>query len=258
MTYRAMKLAMTLAASAALLMGCGSESSVVAVDFTVNVSGVVRPGGSGVAIVGNYFSLGATADHPEGDPVHGLKLQLQADGTYQGSAWLPPPKEVVDPYGDPEPAIVYTVYMSNPYAPEIDAAGGLPLVHEVNFASPTGESVTVGAFDVPRNIIKPCVTFNLHVPANTPAGDPVYIAGEDDQLGPWLPGKQALADDGGGVYSVHLCFDQGKVLKYKYVRSNGDWSKVEKTADGSERPDRLLTIVEDVTHVDTVEKWADL
>jgi hypothetical protein len=120
------------------------------------------------------------------------------------------------------------------------------------------ESVKVDLFDVPRNIIKPCVTFNVAVPGNTPSGDPVYIAGNDDQLGPWLPGKQALHDDGGGSYSVHLCFDQGKELQYKYVRSNGDWTKVEKNKDGSERDNRTITVTEDVSRADTVEKWADL
>ena len=205
MTQNAMKLATTVAAlAAALLTGCGEgpDSGTVAVDFAVDVSGVVRPAGSGVAIVGNYFSIGATADYPKGDPVHGLKLRQQPDGTYKGSAWLPSREDVV-----------YVVYMSNPYAPMIEMAGGPPKEFHVDFtkaqsASGGGEHVTVTHFDVPQNIVKPCVTFNVYVPANTPSGDPVYIAGNDDLLGPWLPGKQALTGSA-GTYSVHLCFDQG-------------------------------------------------
>jgi hypothetical protein len=248
-----MKLAMTVAAlAAAFLTGCGeTDSGTVAVDFAVDVSEVVRPAGSGVAIVGNYFSIGATADYPEGDPVHGLKLRQQEDGTYKGSAWLPSKEDVV-----------YVVYMSNPYAPMIAMPGGAPVENHVDFTKAQsgtgeGEHVTVTHFDVPQNITKPCVTFNVYVPANTPSGDPVYIAGNDDLLGPWLPGKQPLAASGGN-YSVHLCFDQGKELQYKYVRSNGDWSKVEKNPDGSERNNRTLTVTEDVSRTDTVEKWADL
>lgn len=258
MTHGPMKLAMMLAAlAAALLTGCGeTPSNIVAVDFLVDVSSVVRPAGSGVAIVGNYFSIGATAEQLAGDPVHGLKLSLQANGTYKGSAWLPKPKNPEAPANAEK--VFYTVYMSNPYAPEIASAGAPPFTREVDFTNPAGESVTVSVFDVPTNIIKPCVDFTVTVPTNTPSGDPVYIAGNDDLLGPWLPGKQALTDDGGGYYSVHLCFDQGKELQYKYVRSNGDWSKVEKNLDGTERNNRTLTVTEDVSRADTVEKWADL
>jgi hypothetical protein len=252
MTHKTMKLAAAVAASAAaLLMGCEAPSSTVQVDFTVDVTGVVRPAGSGVSIVGNAFSLGATAEKPEGDPTRGLKLRLQPDGTWRGSAWVQKPD-------DPMKKVTYTVYMSNPFAPEIATAGGPPVSHDVDFASATGESVAVAAFDVPQNIVKPCVDFTVYVPPGTPDGDPVYIAGNDDQLGPWTPGKQALEDNGDGTYSVHLCFDSGKELQYKYVRSNGDWSKVEKNTDGTERANRTLTVTEDVSRNDTVEKWADI
>src|SRR5207244_9674775 len=112
--------------------------------------------------------------------------------------------------------------------------------------------------DVPQNLIKPCVSFSVYVPPNTPSGDPVYIAGNDDQMGPWLPGHLALGGGAGGLYTAHLCFDSGKELQYKYVRSNGVWTKVEKNADGTERNNRTLTVTEDVSRSDTVEKWADL
>ncbi|HYV49687.1 MAG TPA: carbohydrate-binding module family 20 domain-containing protein [Myxococcaceae bacterium] len=260
MNHKAMKLAAALAAStAALLLGCEPPSNTVSVDFTVDVSGVIRPQGSGVSIVGNAFSLGATADKPDGDPVHGLKLRQQPDGTWRASAWLPKlqPKDPAHPL--PEELVTYAVYMSNPYAPEIASAGGSPVSHTVDFTRATGESITVAAFDVPQNIVKPCVDFTVTVPANTPSGDPVYMGGDDDQLGQWNPSKFfTMTSDGAYTYSSHLCFDVGKELHYKYVRSFGDWSKVEKNADGSERPDRALTITEDVSHGDTVVKWADL
>jgi hypothetical protein len=48
MTHKTMKLAAAIAAStAALLMGCEGPSNTVQVDFAVDVSGVVRPAGSG-------------------------------------------------------------------------------------------------------------------------------------------------------------------------------------------------------------------
>jgi len=257
MMHKAMKLAGVLApAVAALLTGCGESSSVVRVDFNVDVSGVVRPASSGVSIVGNALSLGATPAMPKGDPSKGLKLRLQPDGTYRGSAWLPKPLNPMSLKDDEK--VIYTVYMSNPFAPEIASAGGPPVEHQVDFTSETGETLTVDAFDVPQNIIKPCVDFHVTVPAATPAGDPVYIAGSDDQLGPWLPGKQALTKNADGTYQVHLCFDSGKELQYKYVRSSGNWDKVEKNPDGSERANRAITVTEDVSRNDTVEKWADI
>jgi len=253
MIDRATKLSAMLAASAALvLLGCGEQSfKTVAVDFTVDVSSAARPLGSGVAIVGNAFSLGATADHPDGDPVHGLNLHLRPDGKYFASAWLPSDQDVT-----------YTVYMTNPYAPMLDAPGGsVAEVKHVDFtkAGTGGEGVTVTAFDVPQNIVKPCVDFTVTVPANTPAGDPVYMAGSDAQMGVWMPGKFFTMTSGNNsTYSAHLCFNVGQALEYKYLRSSGDFSKVEKNADGSERVNRTLTVTEDVSHGDTVEKWADL
>src|SRR5205814_8026575 len=162
-----------------------------------------------IAIVGDAFTLGATTDKPEGDPAHGLKLRLKEDGTYQGSAWLPSDQHVH-----------YTVYMTNPFAPQIDTPGGLPAVKEVDFTKAQsgtgeGEMVAVTMFDVPQNLIKPCVSFSVYVPPNTPSGDPVYIAGNDDQMGPWLPGHLALGGGAGGLYTAHLCFDSGKELQYK-------------------------------------------
>lgn len=257
MTNKAMKLAGALASAAvAMLAGCGeSPSSVVRVDFAVDVSGVVRPASSGVSIVGNALSLGATADKPEGDPIKGLTLRQQADGTWRGSAWLPKPANPANLKDDEK--VTYTVYMSNPFAPEIATAGGPPVTHQVDFTSTTGESIAVAAFDVPQNIVKPCVDFKVAVPSGTPSGDAIYIAGNDDQLGPWSPGKQLLARNADGTYQAHLCFDSGKELQYKYVR-NATWNDVEKNADGSERANRTMTVTEDVSRSDTVEKWADL
>jgi starch binding protein with CBM20 domain len=253
MTNKAMKLLAALAAFAApLLLGCEPPSNTVQVDFVVDVSGVVRPAGSGVAIVGNALSLGSTAQNPAGDPIHGLKLRQQPDGTWRGSAWLQKPE-------DPNPVqVTYAVYMTNPFAPELASVGGPQVSHQVDFSSSAAQSVTVVAFDVPQNIVKPCVDFKVSVPAATPSGDPVYMAGSDDQLGPWAPGKFAMTNNNDGTYSAHLCFDAGKELQYKYVRSNGDWTKVEKNSDGSERDNRTITVTEDVARNDTVVKWADL
>ncbi|MGE5156270.1 MAG: alpha-amylase family glycosyl hydrolase, partial [Betaproteobacteria bacterium] len=69
------------------------------------------------------------------------------------------------------------------------------------------------------------VTFRVHVPDSTPAGATVYIPGNIDLLGPWNPGKQAMVDQGGGIWEVTLQILDGTALEYKYTR--GTWDTVE-------------------------------
>jgi hypothetical protein len=237
---------MAVLSAAALAAACGqAEPSVVAIPFTVTINpGVVRPAGSTIGIVGNQLSLGATAGKPEGDATKALKLRQTADGKWVGAAWLPP-----------GPNVKYAVHMLSPVAAE-QKLDGSPEVRTVDFTR-ADESVTVVAFAVPTDIIRPCITFKLTVPANTPGTDAIYIAGNDDQLGPWNPAKTALDKNADGTYGKQLCFDQGKALEYKYVR-NGDWAYVEKTSAGAERANRTLTITDAIVQSDTVDKWADL
>jgi len=250
----------TLAAAVAVVVACGQpQMSVVAVPFSVQVDrGEVRPAGSSVGIVGAHPSLGATPAKPDGDPLKALKLRQTPDDKWVGAAWLP--------RGE---AVEYVVYMLNPAAPEIYGSvlpdGGTEPVPDagvvkrrVSWAgTEPDERPQVLVFDVPSNVTRPCVTFKVTVPANTPAADTIFIAGNDEQLGPWNPAKKALAKNTDGTYGTQLCFDPGKDLKYKYVR-NGDWAYVEKNPDGSERPDRALTVTDTGPQNDTVDKWADL
>lgn len=69
------------------------------------------------------------------------------------------------------------------------------------------------------------VTFRVRVPESTPDGATIYIPGNIDLLGPWNPGKQALADQGGGIWEVTLEILDGTSLEYKYTR--GTWDMVE-------------------------------
>ena len=69
------------------------------------------------------------------------------------------------------------------------------------------------------------VTFRVRVPASTPAGDTVFIPGDIALLGPWNPGKQAMEDQGGGIWEVTLQILDGTALQYKYTR--GTWDMVE-------------------------------
>ncbi len=106
------------------------------------------------------------------------------------------------------------------------------------------------------------VTFNLTVPASTPAEATVYIAGEIPGLPVWDPGAAAGAMT--KVDATHwtktLEILDGSQIQFKFTR--GNWESVEKEADGNtEIPNRTLSVSygtggEQVVNL-TVENWRD-
>jgi hypothetical protein len=68
------------------------------------------------------------------------------------------------------------------------------------------------------------VTFRVLVPAETPPGDTVFIAGGTQPL-EWNPGKVPMAKVGTNLWEVTLQFLDGTNLEYKFTR--GSWEKVE-------------------------------
>jgi predicted alpha/beta superfamily hydrolase len=72
------------------------------------------------------------------------------------------------------------------------------------------------------------------IPANTPAADDIYVAGNFQN---WNPGDPAyvLTDNGGGTYEITITPPVG-VVKYKFTR--GGWNTVEGNAAGGFLPDR--------------------
>lgn len=233
-------LTMSLAVAVAALSGCGpQEVPYTAVQFQVTNTSAFRPPGFGMSIVGNHPALG------DDQASRGLKLRLQPDGSFKGAAWLPVGQ-----------TITYRAQMTSPSAAELDAMDKEAKRTIVPSADTTPVVFEVTKWSAPTDVVRPCITFVVTVPANTPATDDIYIAGADDQLGPWNPGKTKLARQTDGTHKIVLCFDQGKLLEYKYTR--GDWARVEKAEDGSELANRTLSITEAQTKPDTVVKWADL
>ena len=108
------------------------------------------------------------------------------------------------------------------------------------------------------------VMFDVNVPANTPAGDIIYIAGNFNF---WDPGPGQLGSDGQdhdlpltivgfNHCQITLPFTSGENIEYKYTR--GSWTEVEKGAAGEEISNRLLTVPgSDYTQSDEVLNWAD-
>ena len=88
------------------------------------------------------------------------------------------------------------------------------------------------------------VTFQVTVPAWTPVGSSVYIAGSlsqlDGGLPDWDPGAVVLTDLGGGVWEITLTGLEGTSIEYKYTL--GSWDFVEKGPACEEIANRTLTL----------------
>lgn len=98
-------------------------------------------------------------------------------------------------------------------------------------------------------------TFRVAVPANTPAGSTVYIAGSFQA---WNPGSaaHALVLQPDGRWAITLDLAAGVPIQYKFTR--GTWAKVEKGANGEEIANRTHTPSGDQTLELTVASWADV
>ena len=82
-------------------------------------------------------------------------------------------------------------------------------------------------------------TFILHsIPDYTPTEDPIYIAGNFNN---WNPGDADFAlqkNDEGQWFILMPEMNNGSILEFKFTR--GDWSTVEKGADGEEIANRIF------------------
>ncbi|HET9435555.1 MAG TPA: alpha-amylase family glycosyl hydrolase, partial [Candidatus Limnocylindrales bacterium] len=137
-------------------------------------------------------------------------------------AWTAPP--------DPDVA-EYAVYRSEdggPFAALATVAASAATYRDESVASGTTYGYRVTALDgslnesAPSNEVSQAaepklvdVTFRVRVPDSTPDDATVFIPGNIDLLGPWNPGKQAMVDQGGGVWEVTLQILDGTALEYK-------------------------------------------
>lgn len=98
------------------------------------------------------------------------------------------------------------------------------------------------------------VTFVVTVPAGTSTTPPVHIAGDFQGWDPTAAAYALTARDA-RTQAITLTLEVGQSLAFKFARA--DWSRVEKAADGSEVPDRTVTITGSSTLTFTVARWAD-
>jgi len=115
-------------------------------------------------------------------------------------------------------------------------------------------SVEVAAAAESRQV---AVTFTLHVPDNTPAGDTVYIAGDFQN---WDPGATPMTRLDPLTWSITLTFTENAEPQYKFTR--GSWDAVEKDDGCGEIPNRTFTVEfgADATQAvdQVVGKWRDV
>jgi enterochelin esterase-like enzyme len=97
------------------------------------------------------------------------------------------------------------------------------------------------------------VTFDVTLPADTPASDTIYVAGNFQN---WEPGATPLTRDSLTHAQGTVSVTQGSELEFKFTR--GDWSRGEKAFDCNEIPNRTATASGQITVTATVANWADI
>lgn len=93
------------------------------------------------------------------------------------------------------------------------------------------------------------------VPANTPVGDEIYVAGSFQN---WNPGDAnfILTNNGDGTYQIAINPPPGQI-KYKFTR--GSWASVEGNANGGYLPDREYNYTGEATTLELqILSWEDL
>jgi alpha-glucosidase len=95
------------------------------------------------------------------------------------------------------------------------------------------------------------VTWRVRVPANTPAGDTVYVPGSLPELGPWDPGKVAMTRVGPDIWETTLPVLEGTTVQYKYTR--GSWERVEHWGEITGTTNRSVTVTFGTTGTQLVD-----
>lgn len=115
-------------------------------------------------------------------------------------------------------------------------------------------SVEVAAAAVSREVK---VTFTITLPATTPKGDTIYIAGDFQG---WNPAGTPMTKVDDHTWSITIAFTEGIEPQYKYTR--GSWEAVEKDDGCGEIPNRTFSVLFGDTGAqaiaDVVAKWRDV
>lgn len=99
------------------------------------------------------------------------------------------------------------------------------------------------------------VTFVVHAPESTPAGESLHIPGNVPELGPWDPGRHALARLDARTHTTTIALPAGFPFEFKITR--GSWETVEKGPHGEEIANRRHAVARAETVVVRVATWRD-
>jgi hypothetical protein len=121
-------------------------------------------------------------------------------------------------------------------------------------STPTPSSATT---DIPVDLQRAEVTFNVQIPAQTPKGKSIYLDILDEVTGlalnPMRFPMESLDDQ---HYTVNIPLSLGSVVKYRYAHE-GNPVAFEKDSQGAEVRYRMLYIQNPVTVNDFVSAWQD-
>ena len=98
------------------------------------------------------------------------------------------------------------------------------------------------------------VTIIVDPPENTPAAAALYIAGNHESIGPWVPDSHPLKRADDGSWRTDLDLPDGFRLEYKITL--GSWDTVEKRTDGSDIANRSATAKAGLVLTINVAAWA--
>jgi pullulanase len=125
------------------------------------------------------------------------------------------------------------------------------LVLVVGAACGSGASTGRGADAAPTAVP---ITFQVQLPASTPPGSKIYLAGDFQGWEPHSP-PYLLTETAPLARTLTLDFAVGTSLHFKLTR--GSWASVEKGPNGEEVADRTHEVVAAATVAVTVASWAD-
>ncbi len=98
------------------------------------------------------------------------------------------------------------------------------------------------------------ITFKVITP-DIHSGDSVFIAGNNDKLGGWVPDKVRLEKINDTTWIKSFKFPVNETIEYKFT--NGSWDKEALTNDGKVPNNSVLKISDDTTVSIVIRKWKD-
>ncbi|MGH2358099.1 MAG: carbohydrate-binding module family 20 domain-containing protein, partial [Candidatus Limnocylindria bacterium] len=139
-----------------------------------------------------------------------------------------------------------------------DVAGGRSYVYVVVAVDTSfNRSEPSNAVTTAAEAREVAVTFTVTVPAYTPAGDTIHLAGDFQG---WDPAATPMTRVDEVTWTITVPFNEGAAVQYKYTR--GSWEAVEKDDGCGEIPNRELAVVfgadGSLVATDRVAKWRDL